>query len=265
MPGVIFRNTVLVDTTAAEAREGFDVVVEGDRIREISETPVKLQLPNAIKLKSALNLLLNELELTHVIEDDVLKVTSMEAKRTKVYPKTYRVTDLVTPIPNFTSGYEDGLAGALRAAYQMSNPQADVQVMPVSMTDLGMVKNTGGMGTDPAVLGQYHSMGAQGGFGMGSPAGSRGVAVEFRGTTRPRDHGDSRSGPGPHGIRHLARQGSVRHSQVDPGRRIDRIHRDDGKGPGSSYRQDDRAGCGDGRRCDHQCALYDYERGRECG
>ena len=98
-------------------------------IRVTAETPVTLQLPNSIKLKSALNLMLNKMELTYVIENDVLSITSMDAKRTKVYPKTYRVTDLVTPIPNFTSGYEDGLAGALRAAYQMTRPSADVQVV----------------------------------------------------------------------------------------------------------------------------------------
>ena len=90
-------------------------------------------------LKSALNIILEKMELTHVIENDVLNVTTIEAKRSMVFPKTYRVTDLVTPIPNFTSSYEDGLAGALRAAYQMSAPQTDVHIMPVSMTDLSVV------------------------------------------------------------------------------------------------------------------------------
>ena len=140
-------------------------------VRVTSDTPVTLQLPTSIKLKSALNLILNNMELTYVIENDVLSITSMEAKRTKVYPKTYRVTDLVTPIPNFTSSYEDGLAGALRAAYQMSNPQTDVHVMPVSMTDLGtgMARNMSPSHMSPDVLGQYNSMGAQGGFGLNNP------------------------------------------------------------------------------------------------
>ncbi len=159
---------------------GVPVVVD-DRalsaVRVTTETPVTLQLQNGIKLKSALNLILNNLELTYVIENDVLSITSMEAKRSKVYPKTYRVTDLVTPIPNFTSSYEDGLAGALRAAYQMSSPQTDVHVVPVSMTDLGtgMAKNMSPSSMNSDVLGQYHSMGAQGGFGMnGSPSGAGG-------------------------------------------------------------------------------------------
>ena len=105
-------------------------------VRVTPETPITLQLQNSIPLKSALNIILDKMELTHVIDNDVLTITSMQAKQAKVYPETYRVTDLVTPIPNFTSSYEDGLAGALRAAYQMSSPQTDVHVMPVSMTDL---------------------------------------------------------------------------------------------------------------------------------
>ena len=145
-------------------------------VRVTTDSPVTLQLPGSIKLKSALNLILNSLELTYVIENDVLSITSLEAKRSKVYPRTYRVTDLVTPIPNFTTSYEDGLAGALRAAYQMTNPQANVQVMPVSMTDLGngMARGAGGMNSN--VLGQYNPMGSQGGFGLNNPPMGGGAA-----------------------------------------------------------------------------------------
>ncbi len=150
-------------------------------VRVTPDVPVTLQLPNSIKLKSALNIILNKMELTYVIENDVLSITSMEAKRSKVYPRTYRVTDLVTPIPNFTSSYEDGLAGALRAAYQMSNPRTDVHVVPVSMTDLGtgMARSMSPSNMNPDVLGQYHSMGAQGGFGLNNPPGSGGGGGAF--------------------------------------------------------------------------------------
>ena len=147
-------------------------------VRVTPDTPVTLQLPSSIKLKSALNLILNNMELTYVIENDVLSITSMEAKRSKVYPRTYRVTDLVTPIPNFTSSYEDGLAGALRAAYQMSSPHTDVRVMPVSMTDLGtgMARSMSPANMSPDVLGQYNPMGAQGGFGLNNPPMGGGAA-----------------------------------------------------------------------------------------
>lgn len=147
-------------------------------VRVDPETPVTLQINQPIQLKSALNLLLEGKDLTYILRNDVLMVTSMEVKRSDVKVRTYKVTDLVTPIPNFVSGYEDGLAGALRAAYQMTMPQADVQLMPVSATGLagGGRSNNGfaaGQMMNPVnnnVLGQYHPLGGQSGFGGGSAA-----------------------------------------------------------------------------------------------
>ena len=37
---ILFRNATLVDGTVDEAREGFDVLVEDDRIKEISDKPL---------------------------------------------------------------------------------------------------------------------------------------------------------------------------------------------------------------------------------
>jgi imidazolonepropionase-like amidohydrolase len=42
MSAIVFRNCRLVDAAAPEAREGFDVLVEADRIREVSDTPIKV-------------------------------------------------------------------------------------------------------------------------------------------------------------------------------------------------------------------------------
>ncbi len=41
MSTVLFRNATLVDGTVDEAREGFDLLVEDDRIKEISDTAIK--------------------------------------------------------------------------------------------------------------------------------------------------------------------------------------------------------------------------------
>ncbi len=41
MSSIVFRNCRLVDATAPEPREGFDVLVEDDRIREVSDQPIK--------------------------------------------------------------------------------------------------------------------------------------------------------------------------------------------------------------------------------
>jgi general secretion pathway protein D len=132
-------------------------------MRVATDAPVTLELTKPISLQSAMNLILAEFELTYIIENDVLKITSHEMKRTRVYPKTYRVTDLITPIPNFTTGYEDGLAGALRAAYQATNRQADVQVMPVSLAGLAA---GGGASLDPKAMAQFGGMSNSGSYGQ---------------------------------------------------------------------------------------------------
>ncbi|NNE24006.1 MAG: amidohydrolase family protein [Rhizobiales bacterium] len=41
MTTILFKNATLVDGTSSEAREGFDVLVENDRIKEVSDKPVK--------------------------------------------------------------------------------------------------------------------------------------------------------------------------------------------------------------------------------
>jgi general secretion pathway protein D len=142
-------------------------------LRVSSDSPVTLELTKPISLESALSLILVQYELTYVIDNDVLNITSVEAKRSMVYPRVYRVTDLVTPIPNFSASYDDGLAGALRHAHQMTSAQADVRLMPVSMSDLANrgANNGSPQAMNPNMLGQYHSMGSQGGFGLGNPPG----------------------------------------------------------------------------------------------
>lgn len=76
------------------------------------ETPVTINLPSEIMLKSALNLILQPLHLSYVIKDQVLKVTSEQMRDVQVYSVTYPVGDLVIPIPNFVATSQMGLAGA---------------------------------------------------------------------------------------------------------------------------------------------------------
>jgi general secretion pathway protein D len=187
-----FRNRPLGEVlNDLSAMSGVPIVIDDralNSVRVTPELPVTLQLQDPIMLESALNLILEQNELAHMIKNDVLMITTRQVKESNVFTKTYRVTDLVTPIPNFVSGYEDGLAGALRAAYQMTQPQADVQLVPVSMTDLGtnMAASMSPMSGGPKmtggnnVLGQYHSMGSQSGFGPGSsPASGAGGGSSF--------------------------------------------------------------------------------------
>ena len=150
------------------------------------DTPVNFSVNHDLRLQSVLNLTLEPIGLTYVIRDDVLLITSIENKRSKTFEKAYPVGDLVMPITNSAGSYDDGLAGAIRAAYQATMPQARVQLAPVSMMGGPMASaapssmvpqtmvnpaafNTGG---NASVLGQYSPMGG----GIGAPP-SMGNAV----------------------------------------------------------------------------------------
>ncbi len=81
-----------------------------------SDTPVTINLTKEVSLKSALNLILEPLHLSYVINDEVLKITSEQLRDGEVYPDTYNVADLVTPIPNFVPSNNIGLQGLINDA-----------------------------------------------------------------------------------------------------------------------------------------------------
>ncbi len=81
-----------------------------------TDTPVTVSLTHEVSLKSALNLILQPLHLSYVIKDEVLKITSEQARSGEVYTVSYPVADLVIPIPNFTPNPRMGLAGAYHDA-----------------------------------------------------------------------------------------------------------------------------------------------------
>ena len=82
-----------------------------------SDTPITLNLPQEISLKSALTLILEPLHLTYTIKDEVLKITSEQIRDGEVYIATYPVGDLVIPIPNFVPSNNMGLQGLINDAY----------------------------------------------------------------------------------------------------------------------------------------------------
>ena len=81
-----------------------------------SDTLVTINLAKEVQLKSALNLILEPLHLTFVINDEVLKITSEQLRDGQIYPYTYNVADLVTPIPNFVPSNNIGLQGLINEA-----------------------------------------------------------------------------------------------------------------------------------------------------
>lgn len=160
--------------------------------------PVTLNIQDTIPLKSALNLILEPLNLDYTIRNDVLMITSKSKKDTDTYTVTYPVADLVIPIPNFQPSSNMGLEGALRSAMGTANanaapwmsamanaasqPQvvsaqnvnapADAAMAPGGMGQVSVPM--GGAGSPSAVVGG----GASGGFGSPAAGNAGGASQE---------------------------------------------------------------------------------------
>ncbi len=150
--------------------------------------PVTLNTQDTIPLKSALNLILEPLNLDYTIRNDVLMITSKSKKDTDVYTVTYPVADLVIPIPNFQPSSNMGLEGALRSAMGTANNSAApwMNAMGSSMSQMPVVaaQNVnnapdaamapGGMGQVSVPMGGSGAgsamVGGGAGGGFGSPA-----------------------------------------------------------------------------------------------
>lgn len=137
-------------------------------------TPVTLNLPQEISLKSALTLILEPLHLTYTIKDEVLKITSEQIRDGEVYVKTYPVGDLVIPIPNFVPNNNIGLQGLINDAFAaMGGGGAGV---PGPLSVVAGNKPNGGVGVTPpnAMAQQFGGAGPQS-FGAGqTQAGGNG-------------------------------------------------------------------------------------------
>ncbi len=174
-----------------------------------SDTPVTIQLSNPISLQSALNLILAELHLSYVIQDEVLLITTEQARDAKVYNETYYVADLVIPIPNFAAGYNIGMAGSLRAAHHALGYGGGGMGGPTPMM-LGQ-NPAANLGTNASMLAQMRATGmVDSPYGPppphasgGGPGGLGGAAladfdslIELITTTINPDSWDEVGGPG---------------------------------------------------------------------
>lgn len=74
------------------------------------DTPVTLQLTQ-ITLRSTLKLLLEPQGLTYLIEDEVMKITTIEEADLKLTVRVYPVADLVVPITSGSGGQGGGQNG----------------------------------------------------------------------------------------------------------------------------------------------------------
>jgi hypothetical protein len=121
-----------------------------DDVGIASDTPITRNL-KGISLRSALRLLLRDLDLTYVIQDEVLLITTPEEAETRLSTKVYPVADLVLPIrpPTMMGGF-GGMGGGMGGVGQ------------------GIGGGMGGMGGGMGGMGMGGGgMGGMGGGGMG--------------------------------------------------------------------------------------------------
>lgn len=85
-----------------------------------SNVPITLKLKSEIPLKSVFNLILPKYQLSYVIKNDVLMITSEDKTKGLVYTVSYQVADLVIPIPNFVPTGNEGMPNALAQGYKMA-------------------------------------------------------------------------------------------------------------------------------------------------
>lgn len=134
-----------------------------------SDQPINLDLRgNRIKLKNVLKNILEPLNLTYVVKNEVVKIQSRRFMQQQMYPKTYSVKDLVIPIPNFISDYNTGMAGAIQSAYQA---QTNYVAVNVEEQDVMSLRSNKLASIDPNanVLAQFATSQPTGAGGLVSP------------------------------------------------------------------------------------------------
>ena len=153
---------------------GIPIIIDDRSIAEEGITvdqPITLDLKgNSISLKSALNVMLERLNLTYSIKNDVLNIESARFNKKATIVQIYNVKDLVIPIPNFVSDYNTGMAGALQSAYQSQTHMASATIKEDNVASVA--SRIANVDTNSAVLAQMNSMGgSMGGMYPGSMAG----------------------------------------------------------------------------------------------
>lgn len=126
------------------------------------DRPVDMPIRNPISLRSALDLILNTSGLVFVVENEVIKVTTREARQSKPIVKTYYIGDLVMPVqpakhPMHMTFMQPGMGGGLGGS---------MNVDARGTSQLALAQQIGG--GNP--LNPFNGMGGMGG-GYNGPGG----------------------------------------------------------------------------------------------
>ena len=107
---------IVVDDAALEAK-GID----------LDKVTVTERIMTPIALRHVLAIILSKARLMHVVENDVVRVTTEERAKGRLHTKVFSVMDLVTPIPDFALPEHAVLSKALAKSTQPNMPWANQQ------------------------------------------------------------------------------------------------------------------------------------------
>src|SRR4029079_4123995 len=112
--GLDFVETPLKDVVEQMATDyGIPIQLDKTALDEVGvneDQPVNVNLHN-VSLRSALRLMLKNLQLTYIIQDEVLMITTPDAAQKNLVVKVYPVADLVLPIDASTLQNSSGGGG----------------------------------------------------------------------------------------------------------------------------------------------------------
>ncbi|MHC4406360.1 MAG: ATP-binding protein, partial [Planctomycetota bacterium] len=115
-----FENAPLKDVMDYLARMGaVNLYLDPVGLQDVaasSDDPVSISFNEEISLGSALRIILEQFQLSYVVKDGMVKITSEDRREGEVYEVAYPVADLVLPIPNFNPGSGMGLEAAYHDA-----------------------------------------------------------------------------------------------------------------------------------------------------
>lgn len=122
-----FEDTPLRDVMAfIKEYANINVILDPNGLAGVGvepDQPVTLTLEN-VSLRSALNLMLDPLELTFSVTNDVLLITSKPSAEENLITKVYPVADLAIPISSFGQGAGIGTLGGTRSQFNTGQPGA---------------------------------------------------------------------------------------------------------------------------------------------
>jgi general secretion pathway protein D len=107
---------------------GVPIIVDWAALREVDVTSDRLipvQIMQTIKLRSALNLILEQLHLSYIVKNEMLNITSAAKAKGELYPVSYYIGDLIMKFPNYNqTGNPYDLNSAMDRAIQMQSGRA---------------------------------------------------------------------------------------------------------------------------------------------